>query len=82
MRGAFYSRADGQSAEAGDLQPELFEQLGEQERLVAARAGDRQPKPSGEAAAGFTATFVEQPLAARAALVEDVEGMGERRRGR
>ena len=81
MRGAFYSRADGQSAEAGDLQSELFEQLGEQERLIAARAGDREAKPPGEAMAACTAPLVQQPLAAGAALVEDVEGVRARRRG-
>ena len=82
MRGGFYSRADGQSAEAGDLQSELFEQFGEQEWLVAARAGDREAEPPGEAVAAFAAPLVEQPLAAGAALVEDVEGVQARgRRG-
>jgi hypothetical protein len=72
--GAFYAQADGQSAEAGHLQSELFEQLDEQERLVAARAEDRDSEPSGEALAALTPPFIEEPLAAAAALVEDVEG--------
>jgi len=70
-----YSRAESQSAEASHLQSELLEQLDKQERLVAVRADDRDPQPSGEAAAALAAALVEEPLAAAATLVEDVEGV-------
>ena len=71
-------QADGQSAEAGHLQSELFEQLGEQQRFVAARAEDRDPEPTDETMAARAEAFIEEPLATAAALVEDVEGTGAR----
>jgi len=84
VRGGFYSRAEGQSAEAaGHLQSELFEQLEERGRLVATRTYDGEPKPSGEAIAARTAALVDEPVAAAATLVEDVESMRARgRRGK
>ncbi len=81
MRDGFYTRAEGQSAEvAGHLQSELFEQLEERGRLVAARTDDGEPEPSAEAIAALTPLLVEESLAAAATLVEDVEGV--RARGR
>ena len=44
--------------------------------LVAGGAGDRDPEPSGEATAAPTAALVEEPLAAGAAFVEDIEAVG------
>jgi hypothetical protein len=53
--------------------PQLLQQLGEQDGLIAGRTGDGDPEPPGEAAAALTASLVEEPLAAADALVEDVE---------
>jgi len=83
VRGGLYSSAEGQSAEvAGHLQSELFEQLEERDRLVAARTDDREPEPSAEAIAALTSLLVEESLAAAATLVEDVEGVRARGRRR
>jgi hypothetical protein len=61
---------------------QLLQQLGEQDRLVTDRTGEGDAEPSGEAVAALTALLVEEPLAAVAAFVKDVETVGVAWQGR
>jgi hypothetical protein len=60
----------------------LLQQLRKQGRLVAGRAGNRDTEASGEAVAALTALLVEEPLAAAAAFVKDVETVAAAWQGR
>jgi hypothetical protein len=59
------------TARAARICARLLHQLGEQDRLVAGGAGDRDPEPTDEAATALAALLVEEPLAAAGAFVED-----------
>src|SRR5215813_420088 len=75
------ARARGHEPRRWSLQ--LLQQLGEQDRPVAARAHDRDAEAPDEPAAALTALLVEEPLATAGAFIEDVEPVNAalRRRG-